>query len=58
MVTTARQAHAGLLARLEIICPDSHLTIIKRWEDVLDTWPDDDTLIELREDIVQAIEWR
>jgi hypothetical protein len=55
-VHTARQAFAGLLVRIEALCPDTHLTLVRRWEDVLDTWPSDDTLDAIKTDLLDALE--
>lgn len=53
---TPRQEFQGILDELEDACPDTHLTVVKRWEDMLDTWPSGEIRLEIYNDIMEALE--
>jgi hypothetical protein len=53
---TLREQFKGQLSALEAECPDTHLTVVRRWEDIIDAhdvsddeeaWFEDDLLMAM-----------
>lgn len=55
MPAIPRQAYRSDLNRLRALCPDSHLSFVNRWEDVLDFPLEEAERIDFENDLHDCI---